>query len=122
MQFAALYLGFTAFLLTDERVLAVRNESTVSVRGLFAEIHGAEKRIPPVAPRGSVVVRVRTNTERPWEIFRVRDGQRERLGACGRIDAGRPGWSTLHLVSPSAGPARDCVLAMQPNEWKAAQQ
>jgi hypothetical protein len=105
---------------TDERALAVRNESTVSIRGLLAVVDGHERRIPTVA-RGSVVVRAPGSAKGPWEIFRVRDGKRTRLGSCGRMDdaPGRAGWSTLRLVAPNAGPTAECVLVIEPREWSA---
>jgi hypothetical protein len=115
MLVATFTLALNAALPSDERTLAVRNQSSVAVRGLVAEIAGTEKRIPPVAPRGSVVVKVRTDSTKPWEIFRARDGLRERLGECGRIDSDRPDWSTVPLVSPDAGPSGDCVLVILPH-------
>ena|SRR5438094_6691104 len=124
MPLATLQFGLMGLLLLmDERVLVVRNESAVAVRGLVAELDGSEKRIPPVAPRGSVVVRVPRSTEKPWVIFRIRDSKRERLGSCGQLGAvpERPTWSVLRLVSPAAGSASDCVLVMSSDRWRAAQ-
>jgi hypothetical protein len=107
---------------TNERALAVRNESTVPIRGLLAVVDGYERRIPPVA-RGSVVVRAPGGAKGPWEIFRVRDDKRTHLASCDRMDdaPGRAGWNTLRLVAPDAGPTTDCVLVIEPRDWSAAQ-